>query len=132
MNITGDAYGIVILAAGGSSRLGQPKQLLKFEGKSLIWRTADEAVKATGNKVIVVTGANKGLVEKELAHLPVHVIYNQYWQEGISSSIYTGIITLIKIFPQLDAIIFSVCDQPFISAGLFKKMIEMQQQKKKA
>ncbi|HEY4195009.1 MAG TPA: nucleotidyltransferase family protein [Mucilaginibacter sp.] len=124
-------YGIVILAAGNSSRLGRPKQLLKFQGKTLLSHTVHEAVKATGRQTIVVTGANKDLVENELLQLPVHFIHNFYWQDGISSSLYIGIISLLKIFPHLDGIIISVCDQPYISAELFKRMIAGQQQTKK-
>jgi len=131
MSTKNQTFGIIILAAGNSSRLGQPKQLLKFNGKSLLRHTIDEAVNVVGNKVMVVTGADKDLVEEELHHLPVNVIHNKFWQEGMSSSIYTGIITLIKIFPQLNHVILSVCDQPFISADLFTKMILLQKNTKK-
>jgi molybdenum cofactor cytidylyltransferase len=76
---------------------------------------------------MVVTGANRDLVADELHELPVQVIHNDYWQEGMASSIYAGLITLLKIFPQLDAILFSVCDQPYLSAALFNKMVSEQQ-----
>jgi CTP:molybdopterin cytidylyltransferase MocA len=74
--MTGTTFGIVILAAGNSSRLGQPKQLLAFNGKSLIRHVAAEAVKAAGKQVMVVTGANRDLVADELHELPVQVIHN--------------------------------------------------------
>jgi molybdenum cofactor cytidylyltransferase len=125
--MTSAAFGVVILAAGNSSRLGQPKQLLTFNGKSLIRHAATETVKAAGEQVIVVTGANKDLVEVELHPLSVQVIHNEYWREGMASSIHTGLITLLNIFPQLDAVLFSVCDQPYLSAALFNKMVREQQ-----
>ena len=124
-------YGIIILAAGNSSRLGQPKQLLRFNEKSLIRYTADEAVKVAGKQVIVVTGAHKNLVEEELCDCPAHTIHNTYWQEGMSSSIYIGLITLISIFPNIHAVTICVSDQPFIAAAIFQQMINEQQQTNK-
>jgi len=119
-------YGAVILAAGNSSRLGQPKQLVKFRDQTLLNITVSAATSAVGKQTIIVTGAHRGLLAEELRHLPVHIIHNPYWQEGMSSSICYGLINLLKIFPYLDGVIFLVCDQPFISAALLKIMISEQ------
>ena len=124
-------FGILILAAGNSSRLGQPKQLLQFNGKSLIRHTADEAIKAAGKQVIVITGAHHHLITDALRKRQVHIITNPYWEEGMSSSIYSGLITLLNLYPQLDNLLISVSDQPFISAALFKRMQITQQKTQK-
>jgi len=121
-------YGVVILAAGSSSRLGRAKQLVKFNGKSLLQITTEAAISAAGKQVIVVTGANKELLDAELADLSAHVIHNEYWQEGMASSIYFGLISLLKLFPYLNGIIFSVCDQPYISASIFNDLIQKKSQ----
>ena len=117
-------YGLVILAAGSSSRMGKPKQLIKYRNKSLLQHTVDEANTATNNKTMVVTGTNRDLLEVELRQLPVHVIYNEQWETGIASSLSTGVADLYKIFPYLYGIIVCVCDQPFISSALFNRLIE--------
>jgi molybdenum cofactor cytidylyltransferase len=121
-------YGLIILAAGSSSRLGYPKQLIKFHNKSLLQHTVDEGNAATNNKVMVVTGANRDQLEVELLQLPVHVIYNENWEAGIASSIKSGVTALRKIFPDLYGIIISACDQPFVSSALFKKLVEQYKQ----
>ena len=124
-------YGVVILAAGNSSRLGRPKQLITFRGKSLLENTVDAAIKTAGKRVLVVTGAYREAIGVELSKLAVHVFHNTYWAEGIASSIYSGLITMLDLFPDTEGIIFSVCDQPFISAALFKKMIALHLQTQK-
>ena len=84
-------FGIIILAAGSSSRLGSPKQLLKYNDKSLLQHIVTEANLAVENEeVIVVTGANQDLLETELSQLPVHVIHNDNWEQGMASSINCG------------------------------------------
>ena len=48
---------------------------------------------------------------------------NQGWEEGIASSIRTGLSEMLRVYPRLDAVILTVCDQPFVSASLFKEML---------
>ena len=87
-------YGIVILAAGSSTRLGQPKQLLIFEGSSLIKRVAKIALEVS-RKVVVVTGFQSKKVQAELSGLPLIVVQNDSFGEGIASSIRVGVGALI-------------------------------------
>src|SRR5688500_5778369 len=116
-------YGIVLLAAGKSSRLGKPKQLLIFEDTTLIKRAAKTALEIT-NKTVVVTGALQEKVEEELNGLPVHIKYNKDYHEGIASSIRTGLTFLIKNFGELKGAIFMVCDQPYLSSWLISQLIQ--------
>ncbi len=118
-----DKYGIVILAAGNSSRLGEPKQLLQFQGKSLIRHITEAAVEIVGNNTIVVTGANSELIETESAHLPCQLVFNADWQDGMSASIKTGIDALQSTYPHVKGAILAVSDQPFVSAGTFNALI---------
>ena len=115
--------GIVVLAAGASTRLGKPKQLLPYQGKSLLQHVVDAAVNSKANPVIVVLGANADLVSTEIDKIKVHVIENSEWEEGMASSIRTGLNTLLKISPVVDAVIFMVCDQPFVSAVVLDDLI---------
>jgi len=118
-----ERYGIVLLAAGKSSRLGKPKQLLIFEDTTLIKRAAKTALEIT-NKTVVVTGALQEKVEEELNGLPVHIKYNKDYHEGIASSIRTGLTFLIKNFGELKGAIFMVCDQPYLSSWLISQLIQ--------
>lgn len=121
--LVAEDYGIVLLAAGKSSRLGQPKQFLVFGNKSLVKKAARTALEITG-KVIVVTGAFKEKVEGELSGLPIDVVYNKDYEEGIASSIRTGLSSLIKKFGDIKGVIFIVCDQPYLNSSVLKQLID--------
>jgi molybdenum cofactor cytidylyltransferase len=115
---------VIILAAGSSSRLGVPKQTLWYDGKSLIRRIADEAHSAKLCPVIVVTGAYSQEVSDELTDCGVHLVYNEYWQSGMGSGISTGISELQTMCSDVGNVIIAVCDQPYVSAQLFRQLIE--------
>ena len=116
-------YGVVLLAAGKSSRLGQPKQLLIFEDTSLVKKAAKTALEIT-DKVIVVTGAFEEKVEEELNGLPLHITYNKDFEEGIASSIRNGLYSLMKNFDDLKGVIFIVCDQPYLNSSVVNQLIQ--------
>jgi molybdenum cofactor cytidylyltransferase len=115
--------GIVILAAGTSSRFGEPKQLLQYDDKNLLQHTIDAAVNSNAKIVIVVLGANAELISKEIDKTKVQVVGNNEWQEGMASSVRTGLSTLQKVSPSTGAVIFMVCDQPFVSSSLINNLI---------
>ena len=83
----------VLLAAGGSSRLGYPKQLLRDPIRPLLLSAVDSALSATRGKVVVVVGAHalrmRSLLTKNFGDLPV--VYNSAWEQGISTSLQAGI-----------------------------------------
>jgi molybdenum cofactor cytidylyltransferase len=111
----------IVLAAGGSSRLGTTKQLLLWQGKPLI-RIVSEKLLASGiDPVIVVVGARSNEVKEVLLDLNVITVENLYWEEGISTSIRAGIAALPT---DTKAAIFATSDQPFISDGLISKLCE--------
>ena len=122
--------GILILAAGNSSRLGEPKQLLKFNGKTLLRNVVEEAVKVS-ESIIVVTGSNHSQISKEIENLKVAMVENINWNEGMGSSIKIGMIHLLKRIPEVQNIIVSVCDQPFIKASVFSDLIQIQKDSQK-
>jgi molybdenum cofactor cytidylyltransferase len=118
-----NAPAIVILAAGASTRLGQPKQLLQYQGKSLIQRIAEIAVQVGRERVVVVLGAFAELVFTQIDPLPLVIRYNPEWNEGIASSIRKGLQTVLDFLPLPEAVLFAVCDQPHISEALFRDML---------
>ncbi|GAP96864.1 nucleotidyltransferase family protein [Leptolyngbya sp. NIES-2104] len=116
--------GIVILAAGASTRLGTPKQLLQYRGRSLLRHTAEIALASGCQPIVVVLGAQSEQLEAEVQQLPVTTIRNSRWAEGMSSSIQTGLKTLRSIEPTIEAVIILLCDQPFVSVSLVHQLIE--------
>lgn len=116
--------GIMILAAGSSSRLGQPKQFLQFNGKTLLFHTAEQALKITDH-VIVVSGAEPIDIEKQLNS--VVNINNENWEKGMGSSLRKGLKEMLLLHPGLDNCIVTVCDQPFIDSSVFQSLIDQQE-----
>lgn len=121
----------IILAAGGSSRFGTPKQLLKVADKSLIRRTVDAAREANCSPIIVVTGAADTEINRELPGNSNIVIRNENWQRGIGSSIRHGIEHLANNFPNVEAVVLLVCDQPFVNSSTIKNLINLYNETRK-
>jgi molybdenum cofactor cytidylyltransferase len=120
--------GIVILAAGPSSRLGEPKQLLKYGNQNLLQNTINAAVNSKADPVIVVLGANSSEVSKEIDRSNIHVIINTEWEEGMASSVRNGLNELLFISPSTEGVIFMVCDQPHVSSELINDLVKEQTQ----
>lgn len=118
--------GIVILAAGSSSRLGNPKQLLKYGGKSLLQNAIDAAANSDASEVVIVLGANAEEISKGIDKSNVNTIINTEWKEGMASSVRNGLNELLFISPSTDAVIFMVCDQPHISSMVINELINTQ------
>ena len=116
--------GIIILAAGSSSRLGKPKQNLIYKGQTLLQKAIDTAYSSVCKPVIVVLGANEQLIGPTIANKPVNIIHNPEWGEGMASSIRFGIIELKKIEPQVTSVILMICDQPFVSTSLLDQLVQ--------
>jgi molybdenum cofactor cytidylyltransferase len=116
--------GIIILSAGVSSRLGRPKQLLKHvESGSLIRHTCQVAINSGFGPIVLVVGARKELILEEVRDLAVHTVDNLMWSQGISGSIKTGLDCILELDPSLKAVIILVCDQPFLTSEIIKKLV---------
>jgi len=116
--------GGIVLAAGGSSRLGQPKQLLQFKGKSLLRHAAEAMSASMCAPAVAVLGAEVERAAAEIEGLAVTACVNEDWRSGMSSSINVGLTKLIEIEPDLDAILISLCDQPLITAEMLNRFVE--------
>ncbi|MCU7550376.1 nucleotidyltransferase family protein [Chitinophagaceae bacterium LB-8] len=112
------------MAAGASRRLGKPKQLLQFDGKSLLQHNINTALGANANQVVVMLGANAEALEKEIDQQNIHVIINTEWQEGMASSIRCGLNAILTMAPSSDGIILMLCDQPFVTASLLNDLLK--------
>lgn len=117
------SIGAIILAAGGSSRFGQPKQLLKFRGETLVRRAGAAALGAGCAKIVVVAGESDDAIRDELRGTPAAVVRNSEWQHGLGTSIRCGLEFLMASNRELEAIVLLACDQPFVEADLVADLI---------
>jgi molybdenum cofactor cytidylyltransferase len=115
-------FGAVILAAGASTRMGEPKQLLPWGGRSLIRHITETVLASPAWPVVVVLGAHLERIRPEIVRLPVIVVVNRDWPEGLASSIRTGIGVLESFSLSLDAALLALCDQPALSTGLIDRL----------
>ncbi len=116
---------VIILAAGGSRRLGQPKQLLHLSGQSLLRRAAQAAIDSHADHCVVVLGNEAERCGREVSNLPVSLEFNPAWEEGMGSSIRAGVLAARRHYPMLDAVILAPCDQPFLNASLLDELIDL-------
>ena len=123
----------IILAAGASTRFGQPKQLLDWRGEAFIRAVTRTALQAGLSPVVVVTGANAEGVEAAIRDLPVLIARNKDWQSGQASSIRAGLQALLR--PAVEntsedikwpagSAIFLLADQPHMTAEVIRTLIE--------
>jgi molybdenum cofactor cytidylyltransferase len=114
----------IILAAGGSTRFGQPKQLLDWKGQTFIRAVAKTALEAGLSPVVVVTGANAEQVEASVKDLDVTVVRNEAWKSGQGSSIGMGVRSLTAASPAVGAAIFLLTDQPQVTTSILRALVE--------
>lgn len=114
--------GIIILAAGSSSRLGQAKQLLKFKEKTLLEISLHAAKASMADKIVLVLGANLHQIQQEINLAPYEVVINNHWDSGMASSMQTGLRHLLQQ-QEFDAVVLMLSDQPFIEPNIINLLI---------
>ena len=119
----GERIGTVILAAGASTRMGTPKQLLQYGGQTLVRRAALAAKEAGCNPVVVVTGPHTEELEKELHGLNLLEAKNPEWESGMGSSIRAGVQAVVKTNDNVTALVVVLCDQPFVTSDVLRGLI---------
>jgi len=112
----------VVLAAGSASRFGRAKQVIEWQGETLVHRAARTALEAGLSPVIVVTGAYVGETQAALTELKVTLAHNSDWEAGQSASVQTG----VRALPEgAGAAVFLLVDQPLVSASLIRRLVEV-------
>jgi len=130
MTATGGCWGrpvnsrlpdVLIPAAGGSTRLGHPKQLVQIEGRSLIRRAAALALSLDPARIHVVLGAHRERIEAELAGLHgLCIHHNPRWPEGMAGSLAVG---LQQVRPDCPAVLVLLPDQARVTASDLQPLI---------
>jgi CTP:molybdopterin cytidylyltransferase MocA len=113
----------VVLAAGASSRLGRPKQLVEIEGTPLVRRAAEAAIEAGCAPVVVVLGCAAGAVRPALRGLYVEIVEHRAWSRGVGSTIAAGVSHLESRRPPVDAVLLCTCDQVKLDADVLRQVL---------
>jgi molybdenum cofactor cytidylyltransferase len=119
--------GLIILAAGESSRLGFPKQTLLYKGKTLLELAIEAGLKSKCSTVTVVLGANAEAIETGIKQYRIHVIHNSDWAKGMASSIKSAIAHTQKD-KDMDSVVIMLCDQPFVTNAIIDNLLYKQQE----
>ncbi|MGD8347145.1 MAG: nucleotidyltransferase family protein [Lysobacterales bacterium] len=120
MNESKKLYAI-LLAAGPSSRLGQPKQLVEYRGETLVRRAARLLRESVAGEVLVVSGCEAERVGAAVEGLPVRAVINPDWKEGMGGSIAWGARQLPE---RVDGILVGVCDQWLLERSDLDRLVE--------
>jgi molybdenum cofactor cytidylyltransferase len=112
----------IVLAAGGSTRYGQIKQLLDWHGVPFVRAVTQKAQDAGLSPVVVVTGANGDEIESAVNGLDVIVARNAEWKSGQGGSIRTGITAVDKM--GVGGSIFLLVDQPQVTTSVIRALVE--------
>jgi molybdenum cofactor cytidylyltransferase len=114
--------GAVVLAAGGSTRFAQPKQLAIFRGETFVRRIVAAANDAECAPIVLVVGRDAAEITSELNGLPVSVAIHP---NGLGSSIAVGLKDAVCVAPDLDTAILLTCDQPFVNAAALRQLSQL-------
>jgi CTP:molybdopterin cytidylyltransferase MocA len=115
----------VILAAGASSRLGAPKQLIDFRGEPLVRRATRAAVEAEASPVVVVLGADAPSIAPLLEGLGhVSTAVNEQWQSGLAASVAVGMREVQRLCPRCDAVLITTADQPLVGGEALRALLD--------
>jgi molybdenum cofactor cytidylyltransferase len=111
----------VVLAAGGSTRMGQPKQLMLLGERPMVRRVTEAVCNAGLSQVVVVVGAHAERVKQALIGLPADIVVNEAWAKGISTSLRAG---LQALRPEIQAAFVVLADQPALTAALLRQLVD--------
>jgi len=114
----------IVLAAGASRRLGQPKQLLLHGGETLLARAIRLAGEAGAAPVLTVLGANFEIIRASVALNQTVLVINDKWQQGIATSIHAGLKALDVVAPKAKGALILSCDQSRLTATHLTDLIE--------
>lgn len=117
-----DEIGVLILAAGSSSRMGVSKQMLPIDGTSLLGKTISTAIQAGLKNIAVILGSNADEHRIAANEFPVTTLLNSDWRKGMGSSIKVGV-NYFRTINSVTGVIILVCDQPTLTAEIVRNLI---------
>src|SRR2546423_3951226 len=116
--------GLILLAAGASTRLGRAKQLLVFKGNTLLRHAAETAMASACRPIVIVTGAMHEELLPEIRGLEVITERNVEWQRGMGTSLRAGLRGMLRHQPDAGAAVILLCDQPHVNGDVLSALVE--------
>ncbi|MCH7400406.1 NTP transferase domain-containing protein [Belliella kenyensis] len=120
--------GVIILAAGNSSRLGSPKQLLTVHNETFLELSIKVAKQSLAKHIMVVLGANRDLIYKKIDLSQIDTVINHSWSDGMTSSIQLGLQHMIDHY-HIQRVAIMLCDQPFVTFNILNNLLGIQSEK---
>lgn len=112
----------VVLAAGGSTRMGHPKQLIRHDGKALVSRAAEAAAEAGADPVVVILGAQADEIRPIVSRIAgITIVMNPDWETGLASSLTTGLRAVHEA--RRDGVLVTLADQPLVDASVLRRLV---------
>jgi molybdenum cofactor cytidylyltransferase len=115
----------ILLAAGESKRMGRPKQLLEWQGKTLLQHVLESLINSNADDIILVLGHETDRIRKSLPALQIKIVINPDYKQGMASSLRQG---LLAMDPRSEAFLVCLADQPGIGPEIMNNMIREFQQ----
>lgn len=115
----------IVLAAGESKRMGQPKQMLAWQGKTLLQHVLGNLINSDADEIILVLGNEAETIRKSLPELPIRMVINRDYKQGMASSLRQG---LLVMDPKSEAFLVLLADQPGIGPEIINRVIRGFQQ----
>jgi molybdenum cofactor cytidylyltransferase len=110
----------ILLAAGESKRMGRPKQLLTWQGRTLLRHTLEPLINSDADEIVLVLGHEADLIRKSLPALPIKIVINPDYNQGMASSLRRG---LLAMDPGSEAFLVLLADQPGIGSEIINTLI---------
>ena len=121
---------IVVLAAGNSKRMGQSKQLLPWKDSTLLGSAIKNAFSVEADEIFVVLGAYRNEITNKIDLSKTNILINEDWEQGLGSSIALATLEIDQKYPNINAILFVLADQPFISVHHLNAIIAIHNKEK--
>jgi molybdenum cofactor cytidylyltransferase len=110
----------ILLAAGESRRMGRPKQLLTWRGRTLLQHSLESLIDSDADEIVLVLGHEADLIRKSLPALPIKIVINPDYIQGMASSLRRG---LLAMDPGSEAFLVLLADQPGIGPEIINTLI---------
>ena len=116
-----------MLAAGSSSRMGFPKQLLKWKNTTLLQHAIHTVKQVDQDETLLVLGAHFDDITSQIDTSETTVVYNENWEKGLGNSIAFGMQYIMESLPHMDSVLILLADQPLIDANFLNEIIKIHQ-----
>ncbi len=115
---------VLMLAAGSSSRMGFPKQLLKWKNTTLLQHAIHTVKQVDHDESVLVLGAHFDDIISQMDTSGMTVVFNEHWEKGLGNSIACGMNYIKESLPQMDSVLILLADQPLIDSDFLSEMVK--------